>query len=433
LNENEIPLIEFFKYILLFKIYIIFIRFFFPKFLLISLCLIIFFLNPNIFYSKFLSLDQIRDSIILLSILVLIICLWTIKSSQKKLKLLSYLIFLAIILFFSTNHLLLFYFIFELRLLPILLIVLGWGYQIERIQSSFFLLRYILIFSFPFFIILIKILFSFNLYQFINYNIFNSTFFIRFFILRIFFSKCPIYLFHLWLPKAHVEASVTGSIILAGIILKLGGYGIYRLIFLINFYFRKFIFFFILIGTFLAIIFCLLQRDLKSIIAYRRVNHITLIGLGILVLSQISIKGALLLIIAHGFTSRILFFIINSFYYSIHSRLFYLIQNSISILKILSTYLFLLFVLNLNFPFLLTFFREIYLFYGIILNNKIRIFLCVILRLITCFYTIFILWHIIYGKIKINISFFKLNIKSSYILIRFIFICLNLIIIISWF
>ena len=93
-----------------------------------------------------------------------------------------------------------------------------------------------------------------------------------------FLVKFPIFFFHQWLPKAHVEAPVGGSIILAGVLLKLGGYGLIRILLYINY--RNIILFIIifsLLGGRLLRIVCLINRDIKVIIAYSSVVHIALI------------------------------------------------------------------------------------------------------------------------------------------------------------
>jgi NADH:ubiquinone oxidoreductase subunit 4 (subunit M) len=168
------------------------------------------------------------------------------------------------------------------------------------------------------------------------------------------------------------------------------------------------------------LLFCIWQRDLKAIIAYSRVNHISLIVLRVFCINIVRVKGGILLIIIHGFSSSLLFFIINSFYYQAFSRLFYYTQNILLMFKSFRGVLFLLFVLNLNFPILLTFFREIFIFIGVLFSNKIILIRIVILSIITCYYTIFILINMVYGKLKEYLTFNVLLLKNSLVLSYFL-------------
>ena len=132
---------------------------------------------------------------------------------------------LTLVLSFTVDNLILFYFFFESSLIPIFSIILGWGYQIERLKARFFLLIYTLFASLPLLFVIILILKSgstLNIFiiNFISLNL-NSGIIII--IVAAFLVKFPIFLVHQWLPKAHVEAPVSGSMILAGVLLKWGG------------------------------------------------------------------------------------------------------------------------------------------------------------------------------------------------------------------
>jgi NADH-ubiquinone oxidoreductase chain 4 len=138
--------------------------------------------------------------------------------------------------------------------------------------------------------------------------------------------KLPMLGFHLWLPKAHVEAPVLGSMILAGILLKLGGYGIFRffpILIVLNYSLRIFIciFFYIgLLGRVVMSLICLRQVDLKILIAYSSVVHISVIILGLVRFSVRGLNGSFLIIVAHGFISPLLFYLIRFLYENLHSR-----------------------------------------------------------------------------------------------------------------
>merc|ERR1712221_21876 len=134
--------------------------------------------------------------------------------------LISLSLLLTIISFFITGKTITFYILFELRLIPTLFMVFFFGYQPEKIQASIYLLIYTVLSSLPLLLLFIRSS------RCLLYFGAGSGFWLCLVMTIGFMVKTPIYLVHVWLPKAHVEAPVAGSIVLAGVLLKLGSYGL---------------------------------------------------------------------------------------------------------------------------------------------------------------------------------------------------------------
>jgi len=341
-----------------------------------------------IYYIEIFNLDLISMRILLLSLYILIL----IKLSQfisnylKRLFIMFLMLNLRLIFSFSTNNIIMFYFFFEWSLIPIFFIVVGWGYQLERIKSRFYLLIYTLFASLP---LLIFIIILMNLYGSLSINfvylntlLFNYNIYMLIIIIS-FMVKFPMFFFHQWLPKAHVEAPVGGSIILAGILLKLGGYGLIRMLMFINY--RNLILLLILfslIGGSLLRIVCLINRDMKVIIAYSSVVHIALIIINILSKNFWRINGTIIIILAHGVCSSGIFSCANIIYERSHSRRIMLNKAKLNLFPIISRFWFLLCMANFGGPFTYNLLGEILL---IINLNSIRSLILIIIMVISFF------------------------------------------------
>ena len=241
--------------------------------------------------------------------------------------LINVLLLLSLVLTFSCSNYLLFYICFERSLIPTLVLILGWGYQPERLQAGIYILFYTLFASLPLLVSLIRLsrlrgsltLGLVNLNQrlsFINYIWYICTVFA-------FVVKLPIFIVHLWLPKAHVEAPVAGSIILAGVLLKLGGYGLIRVLPLFPLINKEFTWVWLrlgIVGGLLVSLICLRQTDVKALIAYSSVAHIGLVLCGLILFRWWGLGGAIAVIIGHGLCSSGLFCIANMAYERVGRR-----------------------------------------------------------------------------------------------------------------
>jgi len=279
----------------------------------------------------------------------------------------------------------LFFIGFELSLIPILILILGWGSTPERLTATSYLLMYTLIFSIPFMALLINLYQKEEVLSFgILVNIFKETVFSRidwimFFWLLCFFVKVPIYGLHLWLAKAHVEAPVFGSILLAAILLKLGLYGLIRRFLFWNFNHntvKNIFIIFLLIGLVLTGFICFRQIDIKSLIAYSSIQHMMLGVLGLTTFSSLKVLGLTLVAVFHGFISCSLFFGFKVIYYFSKTRKIILNFGLLKIFPLLMLFWFICLTLNSGIPPSGNFLSEIFfnLFNLWILNLKFSIF-----------------------------------------------------------
>lgn len=232
---------------------------------------------------------------------------------------------------FRTYCMLEFYLNFEITLFPIFIIILGWGYQPERFNARVALLIYTVSGSLP----LLAFIAIFNTSQreyfwqvwdlYLNHPL-DICFYLT---IVAFLVKLPIFLVHMWLPKAHVEAPVYGSMFLAGTLLKLGGMGLIRFIVFFNSQAAdKF-----LIISLMRLIYvgtvCLFVGDMKIIIAYSSVAHIALSLVIFFLITEISVWSGVIILLTHGFSSSIIFLIAYILYLRSITRSLVLNQNSL--------------------------------------------------------------------------------------------------------
>lgn len=328
---------------------------------------------------------------------------------------------LILILAFLSINLFIYYLFFEISLIPTLFLILGWGYQPERLQAGFYLLFYTLFGSFP---LLICILYFYvnnnSLFYIIFNNLVDNNIYIYISLIFAFLVKIPIFIVHLWLPKAHVEAPISGSIILAGVLLKLGGYGLIRVFILVQFIGLKINFFWIrirLFGGILISLICFFQTDIKCLIAYSSVAHIRIVIVGIITLSYWGIRGSYLLIISHGLCSSGLFCLANIVYERIGRRRIIINKGLINFIPRIVFWWFLLSSFNMAAPPSINLLREISLFNRIIRWSNYSILILIIISFFRAGYTIYLYSYRQHGKIFSSLCQVRIGIIREYLLI----------------
>ena len=376
------------------------------KFNLIIQIIILFFyclaisINFSFMQQIVVTQEMLQDELSFFLLLLTLILFWLIqrftvrvKKTWKILQVVCLILIICCLFIFIFNHMLMFYISYEFSLFPIMLIILKWGKYTNRYISSIFLFLYTSFFALPFLFILIFTWGCCCSYNIVFIDLLSSSLVVNnFFSLLtflVFAVKLPVYGVHFWLPLAHVEAPTFGSIILAGVLLKLGVVGLVRFIFLFQNNKRLHIF----EGYFLASIvvstlLCCFQNDFKIIIAYSSISHIRIIPILITIGTKLSLDLILMISLFHGFRSIFFFSLVGLIYQIYGSRNLVFIGGLLWVCPLVTRLRILGMISSLPMPPFLSFVSEILVFALLITWNKTSICVLFIFALLSLVYNL---------------------------------------------
>jgi proton-translocating NADH-quinone oxidoreductase chain M len=371
-----------------------------------------FFWVPALNLNLTLGVDGISLFFILLTTLLIPLCLlasWSSISFNVKEFLIAFLLLdFLLIGSFCALDLLVFYVLFESTLIPMFLIIGIWGSRERKILAAYYFFMYTLFGSV---LMLISILYILRIAGSTNYEIliaysfrFKAQKFMWLTFFLAFASKVPMVPVHLWLPEAHVEAPTGGSVILAGVLLKLGTYGFIRFTLPILpkacFFFTPLVYTVAAVGIIYASFTAIRQSDFKRIIAYTSVAHMNLVVLGIFSFNTIGLEGAIFQSLSHGFVASGLFLVIGVVYERYRTRI---VQYYGGLAIVMPVYIgiFLFFTLaNISFPGTSSFVGEFLILVGSFKVNTTVTFLGATGVIIGGVYSLWLFNRIAYGNIK---------------------------------
>nr|YP_003331191.1 NADH dehydrogenase subunit 4 [Rotaria rotatoria]ACT21460.1 NADH dehydrogenase subunit 4 [Rotaria rotatoria] len=338
-------------------------------------------LKDNLFLDEEYSwMFKNSDVNFLMSLLVILLYLMVLMVNISY-KFSLNLMFLALIYLMSVSNLMVFFYLYEMVFILIMFSIILLGYSYERLMASFLMMFYSFLFSSPALLIILMLDRSFLIKNWLQYSLLIS-----YFLVGSFMVKFPIFGFHYWLPVAHVEASTIGSMILAALLLKLGSIGLLYVISYLGFMVK---FHWLGIGVLVLMLMILSLSDLKMMIAYSSIAHMSMVFYVMMLGTMVGKKGAVYMMFYHGFISPLMFWVVGI--------LAWWKTRSLMVIKLISfSYLFLLclfvlLILNMGFPPFMGFLSEVLMLKSLI-SYPLMLGVMIWAVLLSCYYNVYLFW-----------------------------------------
>lgn len=380
-------------------------------------------------FNYVIGVDSISLLFLLLTFLLTPICI-LISWNSIKYKFNSFMLCLAFITFILFNifcvlDLFFFYIFFEAILIPMFILIGVWGSRQRKIHAVYQFFFYTLVGSL---FMLLGILVVYSHIQTTDIRVLyttNFSFYRQLILwLSFFFALCvkvPLFPFHIWLPEAHVEAPTVGSVLLAGILLKLGTYGLLRFLLPIfsdaTYFFTPFVYTICLLGIIYTCCSTIRQVDLKKIIAYSSVSHMSFVILGLFTYNIQGLAGSVFLMLSHGIVSGGLFFCIGCVYDRYKTRILRYYSGLVATMPIFSLFFFILILANISFPGTSSFIGEFLILVGLFENNVFAALVSTLSIILTAVYSMWMYNRMVFNRVNSTYhkKFADLSKKESFV------------------
>jgi len=373
---------------------------------------------------------------VILSTFVLIVSMLTAWYSNVNILLFSIIMLIVEICLigaFTCSSIFVFLLFFEASALPIFVLIAYCGSaRRERLKASYYFLFFTLYGSLSLLLLILNF-YSLNQISFIGEISQSANYSLWLLLFVAFAVKIPLFPFHIWLPYAHVEASTPTSIILAALMLKLGGYGLVKFmlpIFTIetHLFFRPFAIFICILGTIYGGLCALRQIDLKRQIAFSSISHMSFSTIGLFTLTEVGVKGSVYLILSHGLTSAALFYLVGVLSDRYHTRSIIAFSGLLSSIPVFSFFLLVISLANVGFPGTSGFLPELLVLISAVSTSSILLMPILLGIFFTTVSTLVLLLRALFGHTKIfyfksswldvsKLEFFVLLVLTLWVLI----------------